>query len=310
MAPTDFSGRPTSDEIPERHGRLPRPQSMFARSHRGGHNHGPGAHGPAGHEPGGDGLREISLHSDLMAANDRHAQGIRSLLAMHGVFAANLMSSPGSGKTALLEATLAAAGAGLRLAVIEGDIETSADADRLAPFGIQVVQVNTAPFGGDCHLAAPLVAGAVRQLDLHELDVLIVENVGNLVCPAEFDIGEDAKVVLLSVTEGEDKPLKYPLMFHEATLALITKIDLVPYLDVDVDLIRTNIRRVNPALPVISLSSRSGEGLDGWFRWLDQQVAGKRVDPSAGAAGAAGEAGVRPAASGLPDIESPSAEDH
>ena len=260
---------------------------MFARSHRGGHNHGPGAHGPAGHEARGDGLKEISLHADLMAANDRHAQGIRSLLAAHGVFAANLMSSPGSGKTALLEATLAAAGTGLRVAVIEGDIETSADADRLAPFGIQVVQVNTAPFGGDCHLAAPLVAGAVRQLDLHELDVLIVENVGNLVCPAEFDIGEDAKVVLLSVTEGEDKPLKYPLMFHEATLAVITKIDLVPYLDVDVDLIRANIRRVNPALPVLTLSSRSGEGLDGWFGWLDEKVVGKRQDPSAGGAGAA-----------------------
>ena len=283
MAPTDLPGRHTADEILEAPCRLPRPRSMFARSHRGGHSHGPGAHGPAGAVPGGDGLREISLHSDLMAANDRHAQGIRSLLASHGVFTANLMSSPGSGKTALLEATLAATGMSLRVGVIEGDIETSADADRLAPFGIQVVQVNTAPFGGDCHLAAPLVASAVQQLDLHGLDLLIVENVGNLVCPAEFDIGEDAKVVLLSVTEGEDKPLKYPLMFHEATLALITKIDLVPYLDVDLDLIRTNIRKVNPTLPVICLSSRSGEGVDEWLHWLDQNVAGKRVDSTRGA---------------------------
>jgi hydrogenase nickel incorporation protein HypB len=301
MAPTDFSGRRTADGILECRGRLPLPGAMFVRSHRGGHSHGPGAHGPAGNPPGGDGLREISVHFDLMAANDRHAQGIRSLLAMHGVFAANLMSSPGSGKTALLEATLAAAANPLRIAVIEGDIETSADADRLAPFGIQVVQVNTAPFGGDCHLAAPLVAGAVRQLELHELDLLIVENVGNLVCPAEFDIGEDAKVVLLSVTEGEDKPLKYPLMFHEATLALITKIDLVPYLDVDVGLIRANICRVNPALPVISLSSRTGEGLDGWFRWLDERVLGKKADPPVSAAGS------RPDATATADLGGPSA---
>lgn len=256
---------------------MPRPdaEDVCHRSHKGGHAHG----------AGGGRSREIHLHRDLLAANDLHAEGIRSLLRTHRVFSANLMSSPGSGKTALLEATLATAGTRLRLAIIEGDIETSADADRLAPFGIQVVQINTAPFGGDCHLAAPLVAGAVERLDLHELDVLIVENVGNLVCPAEFDIGEDEKVVLLSVTEGEDKPLKYPLMFHEATLALITKIDLLPHLDVDLDLIRANIRRVNPTLPVLALSSRTGEGMDGWLSWLENGVAGKAEDPPSTAFG-------------------------
>ena len=252
---------------PHRSGRLPRPAGMHSRHHRGGHAHGPGGRGPT----------EIPLHHDLMAANDQHAEAIRSLLGGHRIFAVNLMSSPGSGKTALLEATLAAVGSRLRVAVIEGDIETCADADRLAPFGIQVVQVNTAPFGGDCHLAAPLVESAVDKLDLRALDVLIVENVGNLVCPAEFDIGEDAKVVLLSVTEGEDKPLKYPLMFHEAALALVTKTDLLPHLDVDTDLIRANMRRVNPALQVMFLSSRTGEGLDAWLSWLADGVARKKA---------------------------------
>lgn len=268
MEPTDRPRSCATGHAVEPFGRLPQPEDILCRSHKGGHTQG----------PGGGSSREIHLRHDLLAANDRHAEGIRSLLRTHRVFSANLMSSPGSGKTALLEATLATPGPGLRLAIIEGDIETSADADRLAPFGIQVVQVNTAPFGGDCHLAAPLVAGAVQRLDLHGLDVLIVENVGNLVCPAEFDIGEDAKVVLLSVTEGEDKPLKYPLMFHEATLALITKIDLLPYLDVDLDLIRANIRRINPTVPVLALSSRTREGMDGWLSWLETGVAAKAAD--------------------------------
>ncbi|MHB0979305.1 MAG: hydrogenase nickel incorporation protein HypB [Thermoleophilia bacterium] len=244
--------------------------AFHLRAHRGGH--GTGGHGAGHSDPH---TTEISLNRHLLAANDRHAQGIRTLLRGHDIFCANLMSSPGAGKTALLEATLAGGSAGLRVAVIEGDIETTADADRLAPFEIQVVQVNTGPFGGDCHLAAPLVATAVGKLDLHPIDLLIVENVGNLVCPAEFDIGEDAKVVLLSVTEGEDKPLKYPLMFHEAALAVITKTDLLPHLDTDLQLIRDNIRRVNPAMPVISLSSRSGEGMDEWFAWLRAGVLSK-----------------------------------
>jgi hydrogenase nickel incorporation protein HypB len=224
-----------------------------------------------------DGVRphsttEVQVNQHLLAANDRHAAGIRALLREHGVFSVNLMSSPGAGKTALIEATLARLGDDVRVAVIEGDIETTADADRIAPFGIPVIQINTGPFGGDCHLAAPLVAEAIGKLDLHGLDLLIVENVGNLVCPAEFDIGEHRKIVLLSVTEGEDKPLKYPLMFLEASLAVITKIDLLPYLEVDLDLIRANMRAVNPAMEVLTLSARTGEGVDSWLAWLGRGI--------------------------------------
>ncbi len=254
-----------SHRIPTRaSGRFPdATRSTGSRNHKGGH--------AAGGVSGGErGSHEVELHQNLLAANDRHAQAIRNLLRVHGVFSANLMSSPGSGKTALLEATLRRGLEGLAMAVIEGDIETTADADRIAPFGIQVVQVNTGPFGGDCHLAAPLVAGAINQLDLHALDILVVENVGNLVCPAEFDIGEHAKVVLLSVTEGEDKPLKYPLMFHEASLAVVTKTDLLPHLDVELETILANIRRVNPSARVIPLSARTGDGLDEWITWLQE----------------------------------------
>jgi hydrogenase nickel incorporation protein HypB len=139
------------------------------------------------------------------------------------------------------------------------------------------VQINTGPFGGDCHLAAPLVATAVERLDLHGLDLLIVENVGNLVCPAEFDIGEDRKVVLLSVTEGEDKPLKYPLMFHESTLAVVTKVDLLPYLDLDLELLRANLRRANPQAPVLLVSAKTGEGIADWLDWLRVGIDAKRA---------------------------------
>jgi hydrogenase nickel incorporation protein HypB len=237
---------------------------------------GPGPDRSASADPAPPSPETVEIHQDLLAANDRCAADIRRVLAEHQVFAANLMSSPGSGKTALLEATLSHLAGRLRLAVIEGDIETTADADRLSPFGIPVVQINTGPFGGDCHLAAPLVERAVGRLDLHALDVLVVENVGNLVCPAEFDIGEDRKVVLLSVTEGEDKPLKYPLMFHEAALVLITKIDLLPHLEVDLGLMLTNIRRANPSLPALLVSARTGEGVAGWIAWLEEGLAAKR----------------------------------
>ncbi len=236
-----------------------------------------------GHDHGVAGGRrdEVDVHRHLQDANDRHADRIRRLLAEHAVFAANLMSSPGSGKTTLLEATLARLEGEMRVAVIEGDIETTADADRLAPFGIPVVQINTGPFGGDCHLAAPLIASAIESLDLHQVDLLVVENVGNLVCPAEFDIGEDRKVVLLSVTEGEDKPLKYPLMFHEASLALVTKVDLLPHLDVDLALIRANIHKVNPEAEVLTVSAKTGEGLDTWVEWLRHAVQTKRTGADA-----------------------------
>ena len=222
----------------------------------------------------------LEVHHHLLAENDRHAAGIRELLTSHGVFCVNVMSSPGAGKTALLEVTLARLATEYRIAVIEGDIETNADAERLHPFGVPVVQINTGPFGGDCHLAAPLVATALERLDLHDLDLVIVENVGNLVCPAEFDIGEDRKVVLLSVTEGEDKPLKYPLMFHESALAVVTKTDLLPHLDLDLDLLRANLRRANPEAPVLLVSAKTGEGVTQWLDWLRAGIATRRpVEP-------------------------------
>lgn len=233
-----------------------------------------GSHHPQRHKQGK--RTEVEVHSHLLAENERIAEGIRRLLGRHRVFCVNLMSSPGAGKTSLLEATLARLADHLRVAVIEGDIETTADADRLSPYPVQVIQINTGPFGGDCHLAAPLVASAVEQLDLHDLDLLVVENVGNLVCPAEFDIGEDRKVVLLSVTEGEDKPLKYPLMFHTSDLALVTKVDLLPYLDIELEAIRASLHQANPGLAVLPLSSRSGDGLEAWLEWLRAGVAAKR----------------------------------
>jgi len=221
--------------------------------------------------------REIEVRFDLLDENRRQAASIRARLRNEGVFAVNLMSSPGAGKTALLEATLPRLGS-TRAAVLEGDIETSADAERLAPFGVPVVQINTGPFGGDCHLPAPLVADAMEKLPLAELDLVFIENVGNLVCPAEFDLGEARKVVLLSVTEGEDKPLKYPLIFRESSLALITKTDLLPHLDFDLPRLEENLRRVNPELRVVQLSTRSGEGLEGWLQWLSDEL-GEALHP-------------------------------
>ncbi len=182
------------------------------------------------------------------------------------------MSSPGSGKTTLLEKTLARLMPEIACAVIVCDICTTNDADRLAASGAPVVQINTDQFGGDCHLAAHVVEKAVAQIDLAPIDLLIVENIGNLVCPAEFDIGEDVRAVVLSTTEGEDKPLKYPLMFRECDAAVLNKTDLLPYLDFDAQLAVDNMRQVHPDMPVFQLSARSGEGLDSWLGWIRAQM--------------------------------------
>ena len=180
------------------------------------------------------GTREIKVIRRVLDVNDQMATQNRRLFADLGIFVLNVMSSPGSGKTTTLEKTLAEIMPEVRCAVIVGDICTTNDADRLAVSGVPVVQVNTDEFGGDCHLAAHVIEKALGGIDLQGIQLLIVENVGNLVCPAEFDIGEDARVVILSVTEGEDKPLKYPLMFRECDAAILNKIDLLPYLDYDV----------------------------------------------------------------------------
>jgi hydrogenase nickel incorporation protein HypB len=197
------------------------------------------------------------------------AEQNRASLVSADVFAVNIMSSPGAGKTTLLQRTIRLLQAqGKSCGVIEGDITTTLDSERLAPLGVPVVQVNTQPFGGDCHIGAHLVQAALRHFDLPVLDYLFIENIGNLVCPAEFDLGEHRKVVVLSLPEGEDKPLKYPLMFRECHLCLLNKMDLLPYLDVDMGNLTDNIRQINGQLPVLPISAKTGDGLEAWVHWL------------------------------------------
>jgi len=213
---------------------------------------------------------EIKVVRKILDVNARMAEENRRLFTANGVFVLNVMSSPGSGKTTILEKSLSLIG--IRSAVIVGDICTTNDADRLARSGAPVVQVNTDEFGGDCHLAAHVIENAAREIDLADIDLLIVENVGNLVCPAEFDIGEDARVVVLSVAEGEDKPVKYPLMFRECQATLLNKTDLLPYLDYDVEKACGYIHQVHPGMPIFRMSAKTGEGLDPWLEWLREQV--------------------------------------
>ncbi|RPJ09984.1 MAG: hydrogenase accessory protein HypB, partial [Deltaproteobacteria bacterium] len=208
-------------------------------------------------------------------ANDTLARRNRNLFAEKKVFVLNMMSSPGSGKTTTLEKTLARIIPQIRTAVIVGDICTIHDAERLAVSGAPVVQINTDEFGGDCHLAAHVIEKALDGLDLDAVDLVIVENIGNLVCPAEFDIGEDARVVVLSVTEGEDKPVKYPLMFRQCDAALLNKIDLLPYLDYDRQAAIDFIHQVHPGMPIFEISAKTEEGFDAWLEWLKSQVTGK-----------------------------------
>ncbi|MFO7495855.1 MAG: hydrogenase nickel incorporation protein HypB [Desulfobacterales bacterium] len=215
---------------------------------------------------------EIKVVRKVLDVNDTMAARNRELFRSRKVFVLNMMSSPGSGKTTTLEKTLALLAPEVRCAVIVGDICTTNDADRLARTGVPVVQVNTDAFGGDCHLAAHVIEKAAMDLDLDQADLLIVENVGNLVCPAEFDIGEDARAVVLSVTEGEDKPLKYPLMFRVCDAALLNKTDLLPYLDYDKGAALENIRQIHPEMPIFEMSARTGEGLAPWVEWLKAQI--------------------------------------
>ena len=216
------------------------------------------------------GRERVDVLERILGENDRVAARNRADLAGAGAVAVNVMSSPGAGKTALLARTLRhLREAGVRVGVIEGDIETSLDADRLAGLGAAVVLVNTGDgFGGECHLDAPMVRSALVRLPLAELDLVIVENVGNLVCPAEFDVGERARAMVYSLTEGEDKPLKYPVMFRAADVVLVNKIDLLPHLDVDLGLFRRNLAAVNPGATVLELSARTGEGVGAWCDWL------------------------------------------
>jgi len=222
--------------------------------------------GPAGASvPGQDQSRLVRIEQDVLARNDAIARGNRERLAKSGSLALNLVSSPGAGKTTLLVATIEQLGAN-RTLVIEGDQETSADAELIRTTGVPAVQVNT---GKGCHLDAAMVSTALDHLPDPAGRTVLIENVGNLVCPAGFDLGEAHKVVIASVTEGEDKPLKYPGMFAAADLMLVAKTDLLPYLDFDVEQLITNARRTNPDIEVIRVSARSGEGMEAWLAWIE-----------------------------------------
>ncbi|WP_028321371.1 hydrogenase nickel incorporation protein HypB [Desulfatiglans anilini] len=216
---------------------------------------------------------KIAVVRDILDANERIARENRRLFDRKGLLVMNLMSSPGAGKTSLLEQTIEALGGDLRLGVIEGDIQSSKDAERIARRGVQVVQINT---GGACHLDGNMIRDALDALDLDRMDLLVVENVGNLVCPAEFHVGEDFKAMILSVTEGEDKPAKYPLMFRESKVLVINKIDLLPYLDCSVEQIREEALKVNPELVLFEVSCKTGEGLDRWVDWLKEAARARR----------------------------------
>lgn len=209
--------------------------------------------------------REIALERDIMAKNDGFAAANRQRFRNAQIFALNLVSSPGAGKTALLVRTLEMLGHSIPCAVIEGDQQTANDADRIRATGVPAVQINT---GKGCHLDAHMIGSAVDHLEPQNSSLLFIENVGNLVCPAGFDLGEAHKVVVLSVTEGEDKPLKYPDMFAAADLALINKADLLPHLDVDMYQIIANARRINPRLHMIKISARTGVGMLDWLAWI------------------------------------------
>ncbi|MGH9071626.1 MAG: hydrogenase nickel incorporation protein HypB, partial [Acidimicrobiales bacterium] len=204
----------------------------------------------------------VMILQNILAENDRTADRNRADFARAGVTTVNLMSSPGAGKTTLLRRTITELGGTLKIGILEGDIATSIDADRLEGLGAAISLVNTdSGFGGECHLDAPMVRSGLSRLPLDALDLLIIENVGNLVCPAEFDVGEHAKAMVFSVTEGEEKPLKYPVMFRSCELVLINKVDLLPYLDFDLDLFLANLAKVNPTARQIRLSARTGEGI-------------------------------------------------
>jgi hydrogenase nickel incorporation protein HypB len=228
------------------------------------HSHETGDH--SGYQTGAE---RVEVLERIFDENDKTAAANRAALAASGTRAVNVMSSPGAGKTTLLRETLARLAGELRIGIIEGDIETSLDADRLAGFGARIALINTGNgFGGECHLDAPMVASALPRLPLADLDLVLIENVGNLVCPAEFDVGEDARAMVYAITEGEEKPLKYPVMFRSCELVVVNKMDLLPYLDFDMDAFLGNLRKVNPLAEVIHVSARTGEGVDAWCDWL------------------------------------------
>lgn len=211
----------------------------------------------------------ITIERKVLAKNDEVARRNRERFAAHKTFVINLVSSPGSGKTSLLEKTLDRVKGQLKIAVIEGDVQTDLDAQRVARYDVPVAQIVT---NGGCHLEAQLVADALDRIELEGIDLLVIENVGNLVCPSNFDLGEAMKVVIASTTEGDDKPLKYPAMFRNASALVINKIDLLPYLNCDINRLKENAVRINPSLTVFETSATTGLGIAPWCEWLNQRV--------------------------------------
>lgn len=210
---------------------------------------------------------KINVMTDVLEANDRIAAANREIFDRNKNLVVNLMSSPGAGKTTLLERTAEALAGKVRLGVIAGDIETSRDAERIEKYSIPVVQLTT---GTACHLDANMIASALSNMDLSRIDILLIENVGNLVCPAEFKVGENCKVMILSVTEGDEKPLKYPLMFRESSLLIINKIDLLPYTNFNMEEARANALKMNPDLGILEVSCTTGQRIEQWISWLTQ----------------------------------------
>jgi len=225
---------------------------------------------------GGGFFMKVPVIRNILEANDRIAEQNRELFKKSGVFVINLMGSPGAGKTSLLERTIDALKEELRIGIIEGDIQSSRDAERLVRKGVPAVQINT---GGACHLDGNMIRGALPELDFSKIDLLVVENVGNLVCPAEFKVGEDVKTMILSITEGDDKPAKYPLMFRESRVLLVNKVDLLPYLDSDLETLKQNSLRINPSLEIFEISCKTGEGLEHWYTWLRNATGASKKEP-------------------------------
>jgi hydrogenase nickel incorporation protein HypB len=214
-------------------------------------------------------LTTVKVIKNVLDANDRIAVENRELFDRHGIYVINLMSSPGAGKTSLVENTIRYFQKKYQIAVIEGDIQDTYDADRVAALGTPVVQINT---GGGCHIDANMVREALPAFNLGQFDLIIAENVGNLVCPAEFKLGENAKTMILSVPEGADKPCKYPLMFQESAVLVINKIDLLPYVDFDMAKAKRDARALNPGIEIFEVSCKTMEGLQGWYDWLDDEI--------------------------------------
>ncbi|WGS88361.1 hydrogenase nickel incorporation protein HypB [Methylomonas sp. UP202] len=239
------------------------------------HSHHPAESPEHAHASGLTPARMVQIEQDILAGNNRYAAENRNYLAERGILALNLVSSPGSGKTTLLTETIERLKSQFAIAVIEGDQQTARDAERIRATGVKALQINT---GKGCHLDAHRVGHAFEHLQLERHSLLFIENVGNLVCPAAFDLGEAHKVVILSVTEGEDKPIKYPDMFYAADLMLLNKIDLLPYLDFDSEQCIRYAKQVNPKIKVLAVSAKTGEGMDGWLKWLQAELTLQHIE--------------------------------